>query len=264
MADMVFLPLLLFLLLYVLVSSRQQRAAHALAMLTKTVSAITEAVLSNDLAHLSAPPPSSAKACHFLRTLAQQHLYRGELQVAALRLLQQAIGAAREQQRVRGQLRMLFMTRVGGVIVFSMLGNFLLSQVIAAAPHSYLAPLIGCAVLLVGVVGLEKTMPASWFWRQHDLSPCGRNWAAALFDCRNHTFHPTLQHIQARELTLGIDLSAEKTAFLTHWQHERQDAEKTALHKHQDFFPVLELLVFGTLATMHLSPVLRNLLVLLG
>ena len=260
---MVFLPLLLFFLLFVLVSSRQRRAGQALATLTKTVNTITEAVLSNDLVRLSAPPPHSEKACRFLYDLAQQHLYRGELQVDALRLLQQAIGAAREQLRVRGQLRMLFMTRVGGVIVFSMLGNFLLSHLLAVAPHSYLVPLIGSAVLLAGVVLLEKSMPASWFWQQHDLSSRGQQWAKALFDRRDHTFHPTLQQIQARELTLGIDLNPEKTAFLTHWQHTRQEAEKAALRKHQDFFPLVELLVFGTLAALHLSPVLRSLLAVL-
>ena len=261
---MLFLPLLLFLILFVSVSARQQRAQQALLTLTGTVKSITAAALSNDLAQLNAPTTTTAPACRFVGELAQACLYRGELQVEALRLLQQAIGAAHEQQRLQGQLRLLFMTRVGGVIVFSMLGNFLLSHLIAAAPHSYLVPAAGSAVLLAGVLGLEKTLPASWFWQQHDLSVHGQHWTRALFDRRDHSFHATLQQIQQREITLGIDLSAEKTAFLIHWQHEQQDTEQATLRKHQDFFPVLELLVFGALAALHLSPVLRSLFALLS
>ncbi len=261
---MVFLPLLLFLALFVLISTRQRGDQQALATLAGTVRSITAAALSNDLAQLSAPTTTTAHACRYVRELAQTYLYRGELCVEALRMLQQAISAACEQQRLQGQLRLLFMTRVGGVIVFSMLGNFLLTHLIATAPHSYLVPAVGSAVLLAGVWGLEKTLPASWFWRQHDLSPHGQHWTKALFDRHDHSFHPTLQQIQRREITLGIDLSAEKTAFLTHWQHEQQDAEKATLRKHQDFFPILELLVFGTLAALHLSPVLRRLFALLS
>lgn len=261
---MLFLPLLLFLILFVSISTRQRRAQQALMTLTGTVRSITAATLSNDLAQLNAPTATTAPACRFVGELAQACLYRGELRVEALRQLQEAIGAAHEQQRLQGQLRLLFMTRVGGVIVFSMLGNFLLSHLIAAAPHSYLVPVAGSAVLLAGVLGLEKTLPASWFWQQYDLSVHGQHWTRALFDRRDHSFHATLQQIQQREITLGIDLSAEKTAFLIHWQHEQRDAEKASLRKHQDFFPVLELLVFGTLAALHLSPVLRSLFALLS
>ena len=261
---MIFLPLLLFLVVFVLVSSRQRLAQQALETLTGTVRLITEAVLSNDLARLNALTTTTAPASRFVGELAQTHLYRGELRVEALRLLQQAVAAAREQQRLQGQLRMLFMTRVGGVIVFSMLGNFLLSHLIAAAPHSYLVTVVGIAVLLAGVLVLEKTLPASWFWQRHDLSAHGQHWTKALFDRHDHSFHPILQQIQQREIMLGIDLSVEKTAFLTHWQHERQDAEKATLRKYQDFFPILELLVFATLAALHLSPVLRSLFALLS
>ncbi len=260
---MFFLPLLLFLLLFVLTSDYQRRDGQALQTLMGTARAIGEAVLSNDLVRLSAPPSDSTKACRFLHDLAHRHLYRGELRVDALRLVQQAIDAARAQQRVRGQLRLLFMTRVGGVIVFSMLGNFLLSHLLTATPPSYLMPCLGSAVLLVGTVILEKGMPRSWFWQQHDISLPGRRWAAALFDRGDHTFHPTLRQMQIREITLGIDLSAEKTAFLTHWQHTQQDAEKTALRKRQDFFPLFELLIFAALAALHLSPVLHSLFALL-
>ena len=79
-----------------------------------------------------------------------------------------------------------------------------------------------------------------------------------LFNRQRGDFHPALQQLQQRELTLGIDLRAEKNTFLKHWQQERQQAEKLALKKHQDFFPLLELLVFGTLAALHLSPVLQK------
>ena len=261
---MIFLPLLLFISVSMLVSSRQRRAQQALETLTGTVRFITAAVLSNDLARLNAPTTTMAPACRFVGELARTHLYRGELCVGALRLLQQAVAAVREQQRLQGQLRMLFMTRVGGVIVFSLLGNFLLSHLMAAAPHSYLVPVVGSAVLLAGVWVLEKTLPASWFWQQHELSASGQHWTKALFDRRDHSFHPTLQQLQQREITLGIDLSPEKTAFLTHWQHERQDVEKATLRKYQDFVPILELLVFGTLAALHLSPVWRSLFALLG
>ena len=156
---MIFLPLLLFISVSMLVSSRQRRAQQALETLTWTVRFITAAVLSNDLARLNAPTTTMAPACRFVGELARTHLYRGELCVGALRLLQQAVAAVREQQRLQGQLRMLFMTRVGGVIVFSLLGNFLLSHLMAAAPHSYLVPVVGSAVLLAGVWVLEKPYP---------------------------------------------------------------------------------------------------------
>lgn len=263
MAGMFFLPLLLLLIIFAWLSHRQRRIQQELETLAGTVSSITEAALSNNLVRLNTPT-TTAKACRFVEELAQRHLYRGELRIEALRLLQQAVRTTREQLRTQEQLRMLFMTRVGGVIVFSMLGNFLLSHLLAAAPQSHLVPVLGSIVLLAGVLMLEKTMPATWFWQQHEISMPGQHWTRALFDRTDHSFHPTLQQMQQREITHGIDLSGEKAAFLTHWQHEQHDAAKAALRKHQDFFPILELLVFGTLATLHLSPVLRSLFVLLS
>lgn len=260
---MVFLPLLLFGVIFVLLHSRQRHLSQVLEALTATVKSVTEALLSNDLARLSAPPATALAGCRFVRELVQQHLYRGELRVDDLRLLQQVISVTHEQQRVRGQLRLLFLTRIGGVIVFSMLGNFLLGQLLATAPHSPYVPIAGSLILASGVLLLEKTMPATWFWQKHSLSAEGQRWTTALLDRRTHALHPVLQQMQQRELTLGISLSAERSAFLNHWQHERNAAETTALKKHQDFFPLLELLVFGSLAALHLSPVLRSLFAML-
>ena len=261
---MIFLPLLLFVALLLLFSSRQRHALHAIDALHTTVKNITTAVVSNDLARLNAPPPTNAAACSFVQALTQKHLYRGELHTDHLQLLQQVITTTRAQMRRRGQLRLLFLTRSGGVIVFSMLGNILLSHLIVAAQPLFYVPLSAAAVLLAGVLLLEKTMPQPWFWDKHQLSLTGQRWLTTLFDPREHNLHPTLQQLQQREITLGIDLSRERYTFLKHWQQERQDEEHTALRRQQDISPLLELAVFGTLAAMHLSPVLRSLWVLLG
>ena len=261
---MIFLPLLLFFVLLILLSSRQRRALQVLDNLRTTVNSITAAVLSNDLACLNAPPPTTATACSFVQALTQQHLYRGELQADHLQLLQQVIATTQEQMRKRGQLHLLFLTRSGGVIVFSMLGNILLSHLIVAAPPLFYVPIIAAAVLLAGVLLVEKTLPQLWFWHQHGISTIGQHWLTTLFDPRACRLHPTLQQLHQREITQGIDLSHERRTFLKHWQQERHNEEKTALRRQQDFLPLIELAVFGTLAALQLSPVLRSLWVLLS
>ena len=262
---MIFLPLLLFVVLLIMLSSRHRHALHAIDALQATVKSITTAVLSNDLARLNTPPPTTtAAACSFVQTLTQKHLYRGELHADHLQLLQQVIATTREQIHGRGQLHLLFLARSGGVIVFSMLGNIFLSHFVVAAPPLFYVPLSAAAVLLAGVWLLAKTMPQPWFWYKHKLSSTGQRWLTTLFDPREHSLHPTLQQLQQREITLGIDLSRERYAFLKHWPQERQDEEQTALRRQQDFVPLLEIVVFGTLAALQLSPVLRSLWMLFG
>ena len=156
LSGMFFLPLLVLVLIFALLSSRQRRILQGLQAVTTTVGDVTTAVLSNDLARINTPPPTTNSNCRFISELAKKHLYRGELRAEQLRLLQQVVVNAGEQLRLRWQLRLLFLTRIGGVIVFSMLGNFLLSHLIATAPPAFYIPIIGSIVLLAGVWLLEK------------------------------------------------------------------------------------------------------------
>lgn len=259
---MIFAPLLVFVTIFIFASRRYRLVLREIDLVANTITTATEALLVNDLPKINTSPANASPHCHAISETLKKYLYLGILQADNLRILQQAVTVARRYQEQVWQMRLLFMTRSGAVLIFTMLGNFFLASFITVSPPSYTLTVAISGLILAGFLLLEKTIPVSWFWHK-GVTEIGQKWITSLLDHGDYNFHPGLRKMQQSEMTQGIDLSREKISFLTNWHTQKELEEETHLKKHQDFFPLLELLLFSSLASLQLFPVFSSLLTLL-
>lgn len=259
---MIFIPLFVFIAIFIFASRQHRLTLRAIDLVANTVTTATEALLVNDLPKINTPSPNSSPPCRVISETIKKYLYLGKLQADSLRFLQQTVAVARRHQEQVWQIRLLFMTRSGAVLVFTMLGNFFLANFIAFSPPSSMLIAAISGVIIAGFILLEKTVPVSWFW-QKGMTEMGHKWITALLDRSDYTFHTGLREIQQREIIQGIDLSREKMSFLTDWHARRELEAKTNLKKYQDFFPLLEMLLFSLLVALQLFPIFSSLITIL-
>lgn len=226
---------------------------RALASLTQTITVTCEALMVNDLAKIQAVITEQDE----LAKLLGKYFYLGQLQVEELRIIQQVFTTVNEGVRYRHHLRLLFVGRSALVMFCSLGGNFLLGQLLVIDQHPLWVIGASIAMIVAGYLLLDKTLPTNWFWHGRRLSTTASNWLNALFDPA-YPFAQQLQEMHHRQLTLGIDLTQERRQFLQHWYRQQRQQEQQAIRRHQDLFPLVELVVFGILLALSLSPVIRQ------
>lgn len=244
---------LFFVLFWAIVQACYRRQCHAVASLTQTVTVVCESLLVNDLAKIQAAIAQQNE----LTELLGKYFYLGQLRVKELQILQQAFTAVNEGLQFRHHLRMLFIGRSALVMFCSLGGNFLLGQLLVVNQYPLWVIAASITTVVVGYLLLDKTLPTSWFWRRCQLSETASNWLNALFDPA-YPFIKQLQEMHQRQLTLGIDLNQERLQFLQSWYRQRQQQEQQAIRRHQDLFPLVELLVFAILLILYLLPVIEQ------
>lgn len=251
MLDMFLFSGLFFIVFFAILQGCYRWQCRAVDGLRDTVNVICEALLVNDLARIQSVIAERGE----LSELLGKYFYLGRLQVEELRVLQQVFTTVSEGLQFRHHLRLLFVGRSALVMFCSLGGNFLLGRLLIVEQHSFWVIGASMTVIIVGYLLLDKTLPTSWFWRGRQLSATANNWLNALFDPA-YPFTQQLQEMHHRQLTLGIDLSQERRQFLQSWYQQQRQHEQQAIRRHQDLFPLVELLVFGILLVLYLSPVI--------
>lgn len=242
---------LFFIVFFAILQGCYRWQCRAVVGLRHTVNVICEALLVNDLAKIQ----SVITERNEVSDLLGKYFYLGRLQVEELRILQQVFTTVSEGLQFRHHLRLLFIGRSALVMFCSLGGNFLLGQLLVVEQHSFWVIGASMAIIILGYLLLDRTLPSSWFWRGRQLSATASNWLNALFDPA-YPFSQQLQEMHHRQLTLGIDLSQERRQFLQNWCQQQRQHEQQAIRRHQDLFPLVELLVFGILLALSLSPVI--------
>lgn len=242
---------LFFIVFFAILQGCYRWQCRAVASLRQTVDVVCEALLVNDLAKIQSVIAERDE----LSELLGKYFYLGQLQVEELRILQQVFMTVSEGLQFRHHLRLLFVGRSALVMFCSLGGNFLLGQLLVVEQHPFWVIGASVTTIIVGYLLLDRTLPSSWFWRGRRFTVTASNWLNALFDPA-YPFTQQLQEMHHRQLTLGIDLSQERRQFLQSWYQQQRQYEQQAIRRHQDLFPLVELLVFGILLALSLSPVI--------
>ena len=242
---------LFFIAFFAILHGWYRWQCRAVVSLTQTVKAISEALLVNDLAKIQSVIAEQSE----LTSLLSKYFYLGRLQVEELRILQQALTTVSDGLQFRHHLRLLFVGRSALVMFCSLGGNLLLGQLLVVDQHPLWVIGACMAIVIGGYLLLDKTLPTSWFWHGRRFSTTASKWLNALFDPA-YPFAQQLQEMHQRQLTLGIDLSQERRQFLQSWYQQQRQQEQQAIRRHQDLFPLVELVVFGTLVALYLLPVI--------
>lgn len=244
---------LFFIVFLVVLQCWYHWQCRAVVSLTTIINGLCEALLVNDLAKIHSIVAQQGE----LTKLLGKYFYLGQLRVEELRILQQVLTTVSEGLRFRHHLRLLFVGRSALVMFCSLGGNFLLGKLLVIDQHPFWVIGASIVIIVAGYLLLDKTLPISWFWHGHQLSATASNWLKALFD-PSVPFAQQLQEMHHRQLTLGIDLSQERRQFLQSWYRQQRQQEQQAIRRHQDLFPLVELVVFGALLALSLSPVIRQ------
>lgn len=233
---MIFAPLLVFVTIFIFASRRYRLVLREIDLVANTITTATEALLVNDLPKINTSPANASPHCHAISETLKKYLYLGILQADNLRILQQAVTVARRYQEQVWQMRLLFMTRSGAVLIFTMLGNFFLASFITVSPPSYTLTVAISGLILAGFLLLEKTIPVSWFWHK-GVTEIGQKWITSLLDHGDYNFHPGITENATKRDDTGDRFKSGKNIFLDQLAYPKGVRGRNTPQETSRFFP---------------------------